>query len=581
MGKKQKYKESDAKLWIRLLCGFLGALMVFGIVFMVITSFLTDSFAAPEDNQKYNVKSREISVGLNYLSSAVPGCTLSSTGMLTVSTNNLELDDITGEVTVSFDGNEYIYNGEISDNTNGVLIIGGYHVRISYIQTAGGGSSSGQDNPVFVVPGASGDSGNVGQGFTKENINEYISGLNQSDAFSRLQVYAFPMYIGSECYIAVGDYATKEEAANLLGELQQNFKIVADIAEPNDNMMTVHTGENRILFETDSKSDLKISSSGNNPLTNGKGEQFYGTFEFCRDNSENKGALRIINTLTADDYVKSVMSVELSSNYSSEMLKACAIVFRTLAYNLHGVHSEQGFDVCSDSHCQKYIGCASVSESISGAVDQTLDNVLTYEKKLIYPVYCISSGSTTVSLSDAIGNNLSYLTSLKTPWDLDNAAFDDWTASVSPSELCRTLNAAGYNKLETSIRSISVDKRSENSLYITEITFTDILDNSVTISGSENIRIALDGIVQSAAFIVGKSGSAVTFESFDENGNAKEETRALSGVVGHFVFSGEGVGSGVGLSFSGAQSLAKQGKTFSDIISVYYPSATLAAVNVK
>lgn len=581
MGKKAKQNDDSANLWIRVLCGILGALMVFGVVVMVISSFLTDSYADEEDEKKYNAHSDKISVGLSYLSSAVQGYTLSSSAPLRLSTDNLIITDGPKEVTVSFDGNEYMYNGEITDNTNGVLIVGGYHIRISFIQTSGGGSSSENDNPVLVVPGASGDGGSVSQGFTKDNIDEYITGLDGSDIFRTLGVYSFPTYHKNDCYISVGDFSSKEDAAEILGELQKNFVMTAEIVGPAEDMITVHDADNKILFETDTGSHLEISSSDNSPIASGRGERFYGSFEFTRDNSAGSSTLGIINTLGIEDYVKSVMSAELSSSYSPETLKACAIVFRTLAYRMHGVHDEYGFDVCSSSHCQKYLGCASVSDTIISAVKAVEGRVLTYKNELIYPVFHVSGGSTTVSSLDAVGKEISYLEAKNRISDGYDTVFDEWKTNILPSELSEVLRAAGYDGIKAGISTISIDKRGENSLYVSEITFTDILGNSITISGSENIRAVLNGVIESTAFIVGKSGSIVTYKYYDANGREIEEERAMQGIVGYFVFSGEGNGSGVGLSFEGAEKLANAGGTFADIVSFYYSGAAVAKVNIK
>ncbi len=581
MEKKGKYNDNSSKMWVRVLSCFLGALMVFGIVVMVVSSFLTDSYAAPEDSGEFEVKSTQISVGLGYLSSAVRGYTLSGNKALTLSIDGLTVNDAPGDLTVALDGNEYEYDGEITDNTNGVLIAGGYHVRISSLQTTSGGSSSDKDNPVFIVPGVADGGGTVISNFTKSNINEYITSINRSEALSRLQVYAFPTYRRNKCYISVGDYATKEEAEELLASLRQYFVMNAEVVGPSNDMLTVHTVDRRILFETNDSSHLIVKATDGSPLSNSRGEKFYGSFEFSRGKIGEKDTLCVVNTLEADDYVKSIMSSELSASYSEQMLAASAAIFRTLAYKMQGVHENDGFDVCDSSHCQKYLGCASVSEKISNAVDEVSKMVLTYKNDLIYPAFTISSGSTTVSSLEAIGNEYAYLQSLKTPWEGEKTPFDEWKTSVSPTELYHTLCYAGYEELKASVRSVTVDKRSEDSLYISQITFTDILDNTLTISGSENIKNALNGVVDSAAFIVGKSGSNVEFEYYDQSGNIKKETRTLQGVVGNFVFSGEGTGFGIGMSFDGAEKLAQQGKSCFDIINSYYPGAILSQIKTK
>lgn len=575
---KQNNADFTQKLWVRVLCGFLGALMVFGIVAMVISaaiSSVAEEEKADAARSTYAVEKDEISVGLYYSSTAVQSYTLSSDGTLTVKNDLFSVDAESDTVVVSVDDNEYYYNGKITNNPMGVSVLGGYHVRISFLQSGGGTSSPDVDNPVFIVPGVSGGN-NEGSIFTKDNISEYIEQFNSSDTATKLGVYAFPTYSDKEFYMSVGDFTTEDDALNMLTQLQNYYILNAEISSPDKDMLTVHTDEYKILLETDDSANLQIHTSDNQVISNLSNEDYYGYFSFYRENSKEKDAIQVINTLDIDGYVKSVLSVELASSYSAEMLKASAVVFRTAAYKKLIDHKLRNFDVCADSHCQKYIGCAAVSDRISNAVDAVKGIVLTYDSELIYPVYSKSCGSTTVSLKDAIGKDIGYLKSVQTNWEMIDSVYADWKYSISPSELYNKLYNAGYTGLESSVKSITVNSRSDNSIYVTRITFTDILGNSVTVEGSERIRTVLDGIVDSAAFIVGKSGSTVSYTYYGESGEMVEGKTTLEGVVGNFVFSGEGIGSGVGYSLSGAQILAEQGIKYDEILTRYYQGTELS-----
>ena len=575
---KQNNTDFTQKLWVRVLCGFLGALMVFGIVAMVISaaiSSVAEEEKADAARSTYAVEKDEISVGLYYSSTAVQSYTLSSDGTLTVKNDLFSVDAESDTVVVSVDDNEYYYNGKITNNPMGVSVLGGYHVRISFLQSGGGTSSPDVDNPVFIVPGVSGGN-NEGSIFTKDNISEYIEQFNSSDTATKLGVYAFPTYSDKEFYMSVGDFTTEDDALNMLTQLQNYYILNAEISSPDKDMLTVHTDEYKILLETDDSANLQIHTSDNQVISNLSNEDYYGYFSFYRENGKEKDAIQVINTLDIDGYVKSVLSVELASSYSAEMLKASAVVFRTAAYKKLIDHKLRNVDVCADSHCQKYIGCAAVSDRISNAVDAVKGIVLTYDSELIYPVYSKSCGSTTVSLKDAIGKDIEYLKSVQTNWEMIDSVYADWKYSISPSELYNKLYNAGYTGLESSVKSITVNSRSDNSIYVTRITFTDILGNSVTVEGSERIRTVLDGIVDSAAFIVGKSGSTVSYTYYGESGEMVEGKTTLEGVVGNFVFSGEGIGSGVGYSLSGAQILAEQGIKYDEILTRYYQGTELS-----
>lgn len=572
--------SNKTALWIRIMCIFLAALMVFGIVSMII-SLLSSRLHADEETAldgSYTVSDTEISVGLCYDSSAAQSYTLSAPSPLSVRSRGLSYLDVSSKLTVCFDGNEYIYDGEITDNPTGVSVLGGYHVRISYLR-AGSTSSSDNDNPVFITPDASG--GAAGDNlFTKDNIDEYISTFNASEAAQKLGVYAFPSYFSGKYYICIGDCNDEDEAEELLSELRRYYVLNADIYEPKDDVLTVHTAEYDIVLKTDDKYDVEIFANNGSVLSGDNNAEYYGYFRFYRDNMQDRPGIEVINTLAIDDYVKSVMSIELSHEYPAEMLKASAVMFRTAAYKKLIDHEKREFDVCANTHCQKYVGCSAVSERISNAVDAVENVVAIYGKELIYPVYSLSCKSTTVSSYDAIGKEYPYLQSIKTNWEMVDEVYEDWKVSISPSALYAKLKGKGYDELEASIRSVTVDSRSEGSLYATSVTFTDVLGNTVTIKGSENIRAALDGIVDSSAFIVGKSGSEVSFEYYAESGESVSATRKMEGIVGNFVFSGEGEGSGIGLSLSGARVLAEQGQTYDAILKTYYQGIKLAEVKL-
>ena len=60
----------------------------------------------------------------------------------------------------------------------------------------------------------------------------------------------------------------------------------------------------------------------------------------------------IINELKLEDYLKGILPKETSASWNLETLKAQAVISRTYALKNIGRHYKQGFDVCSQVHCQ-------------------------------------------------------------------------------------------------------------------------------------------------------------------------------------------------------------------------------------
>jgi hypothetical protein len=66
--------------------------------------------------------------------------------------------------------------------------------------------------------------------------------------------------------------------------------------------------------------------------------------------SENR-----VVTIPIEDYVHGVLSVEAAVEDEIEALKAQAIVSRTYALKNRGRHASEGFDLCSNTHCQQFV----------------------------------------------------------------------------------------------------------------------------------------------------------------------------------------------------------------------------------
>lgn len=122
------------------------------------------------------------------------------------------------------------------------------------------------------------------------------------------------------------------------------------------------------------------------------------------------GKIRVINTVYLEDYLKSVISSEMSATSSPDLLKAHAVISRSwlLAqvdksrkitqsgekYETAQISSGEiirwydredhtGFDVCADDHCQRYQGITKIiSAQALDAVEVTAGQVLMYGEEI-------------------------------------------------------------------------------------------------------------------------------------------------------------------------------------------------------
>ncbi len=133
-------------------------------------------------------------------------------------------------------------------------------------------------------------------------------------------------------------------------------------------------------------------------------QEFRGGLKFLIDNKK----ISVINRLSLEDYLSSVISSEMSATSSLELLKAHAVISRSwllaqieknksINQDTYSSFSEseterikwydredhEHFDVCADDHCQRYQGITKATTPlVDQAIAETFGEVLTYDHKI-------------------------------------------------------------------------------------------------------------------------------------------------------------------------------------------------------
>lgn len=107
------------------------------------------------------------------------------------------------------------------------------------------------------------------------------------------------------------------------------------------------------------------------------------------------GRLRILNLVSLEDYVRTVVPSEMPARFHQQALRAQAIVARTWALRHLGRHAPDGYDFCDSTHCQVYRGADAVSPNTDAAVRATRGLVITCRGELIEPIYHSTCGGHT------------------------------------------------------------------------------------------------------------------------------------------------------------------------------------------
>ena len=247
-------------------------------------------------------------------------------------------------------------------------------------------------------------------------------------------------------------------------------------------------------------------------------------------------------SLELEDYVIGVVSAEMPALFSSEALKAQAVIARTYALKANSVgrvlsDNESSQSYKSDGELYNLWGAnySSYYNRIRDAVMSTKGMYLTYNGNYIEAVYHSTSNGYTEDSLNVWGNYYPYLISVDSSFDNSNPSFS-MSKSFSYDELSSKLGI-----------DVSVD-----SVF-----------NFLGLTGSGRVSgISVDGNYFSGVDFRNKLGlRSADFDILKTDGGV--------------VFTTRGYGHGVGMSQYGANGMGKAGYSFSDILFHYYPGVSL------
>jgi len=168
------------------------------------------------------------------------------------------------------------------------------------------------------------------------------------------------------------------------------------------------------------------------------------------------GGIATINHIYMEDYLRSVISGEMSARWPEEALKAQAVAARNYAYK--NLNSSAQYDICDTPACQVYLGYKHEFPSTDVAVAKTKGEVLYYGNELITAYYFSSSGGWTENNENVWGGKpIPYLRGVSSPGE--DSPYNSWkTDSISKEELQRVLNSNSKTSIGN-LQKIEVTKR--------------------------------------------------------------------------------------------------------------------------
>ncbi len=291
------------------------------------------------------------------------------------------------------------------------------------------------------------------------------------------------------------------------------------------------------------------------------------------------GDIRLINILNMEEYIYGVLPSEMSADWPLQALKAQAIAARTEAYTKMNRHKKEGFDFCSQVHCQVYSGARVEDPRSNQAVDETRGIIAEYKGKSIDAIYSNSCGGHT---QGNIFGNQEYIPYLEGKPDfigpsgfsfpLSPLELEDWLWSNNIAALC---NNEKFSR-NSNFRWMRIYNQKEISRLVAKkkdvgsIRNIEILDRSIS-GHIKRIRI------------IGTKGTLTVKEELPIRrllGNLRSSMFSVDikrGRAGaeEFIFYGGGWGHAVGMCQVGAATMAEKGYNYEQILKFYYTGIQL------
>lgn len=249
--------------------------------------------------------------------------------------------------------------------------------------------------------------------------------------------------------------------------------------------------------------------------------------------------------MSLHDYLVGVLLAEVPASFEPEALKAQAAAARTFALRQIATGKHDGAICTESSCCQAWISPQTYLESngadglkkMQQAVTDTDGMVIEYNGMLIDAVFFSCSGGRTEAAVAVWGGDVPYLQSVESPGEEDAAPYRD---SVT----------VGLEEFRTTVLLLApdADLSGEPDAWLGEITYTEG-----------------DGVASVQIGGVSVTGTALR-TAFDLRSTMFTLTLSRNGAV----FSTKGYGHRVGMSQYGANAMARQGKSYDQILTYYY-----------
>lgn len=282
---------------------------------------------------------------------------------------------------------------------------------------------------------------------------------------------------------------------------------------------------------------------------------------------KNQKSLLVLNIVYVEDYLKGVVPAEIGklSDQEIEALKAQAVAARTYSLSRLGQYENLGYDLEASVVDQIYTGAEGENPLVNEAIKDTKGKVLVFGEKLIHAYYHANCGGRTEYIERVWDKpKESYLISVNDDfcsWAKNYTWEETWSKEDLEKNLSAFLDSIGLLPQEGfgNLVDLVIKERSPSGrIEVLEV----VTDSGTYQIYRDKIRWAL------------KRGSdpnlILPSTLFD-----LEIQRGFDNSIEWVTAKGHGNGHGVGMCQTGAIGMARQGYSYEDILTHYYPGVNI------
>lgn len=263
------------------------------------------------------------------------------------------------------------------------------------------------------------------------------------------------------------------------------------------------------------------------------------------------GLLTVIAAMPLEEYVAAALEGESASFTHPESLKAMAVAVRTYAARFRPRHASEGFDFCDNTHCQN-LNFTGPTAQVQAAVEATHGELLWYQGSPAATYYHQNCGGTLAAGEEVWPTvHAPYLREHTDPYCKQGAPLP-WKTEFSRAEFEKALRDQGLT-VPALWTALTVEARGPSGRVL-----------KLAFSGGDRPPQLISA--STLRFAIGRS--------FGWN-RVRSDLYEVEAGGATVVFNGHGAGHGVGLCQSGAEEMAREGKSYRAILDFYYTGTKL------